>query len=86
MNPSLTQIPEDPTCQSQYSTESLSQTSEVDLDTKEENVDDEPEARMGRLSETGKQIFGVVQQRAVIAAEPYQESSNFHSRNFEMAN
>ena len=60
--PNLTQIPEDPTCQSQYSSdESLTHTSEADLDTKEENVVDEPEARLGRLSETGTQIFGVVQ-------------------------
>ena len=64
--PSLTQIPEDPSCQSQSS--SLTQTSEYAegndnemYDTKEENVNDEPEARMGRLSETGKQLFGVIQ-------------------------
>lgn len=35
-------------------------------DTKEENVVDEPEARLGRLSETGKHILGVGQPRAVI--------------------
>ena len=68
-NSRLTQIPEDNNSSfsnATHVTTSLTPSDEMDdvnVDTirksKEEDVNDEPEARLGRLSETGLQLFGV---------------------------